>query len=378
MKGLVVKRLGVLALVTATIAAIFSSLPTVSADPITLNVVGTTDTTVDLEWDKTVLAEAEFGWYLIERHTKDFEMFYARITDINATRWTDQDLHPSTGYGYKIYVCYGRSVWPSCIVFEESGFVSATTQNSTLYATKWELQVARSELLHAIWSLQQLQSILRSDAVNETDELWDAIYRLNETVSSLNQNITELRWDILNLTSELRSDTAERFATVNDGTRALQHNISFLRADAAEKTGDQGKRLSEVEMWTSSLGSDMQLSMVLLLIVLIIAIIGISLGAVGVVRAGRVSRELKELPPPVLEVPQTYEVEQVPEEPVSPPIVTEEVPEERPPEPVEEIQPPAEEKELPEEREPREPEAGEEGQPEEVGEEEVSEKERTE
>ncbi|MFQ5884568.1 MAG: hypothetical protein ACE5IO_05645 [Thermoplasmata archaeon] len=303
------KRLSVLAVLTATIGAIFSSLPTVSADPIGLSVVGTTDRTVDLEWDKTTLAEVEFGWYLIERHTRDFEMFYMRISDINTTAWTDWDLHPSTEYGYKIYVCYAASIWPSCDTFEESGYVSAITQNTTVYATKEELAIMRSELLNALWSLQQ----------------------------SFSENMTQLRWDVVNTTSDLRSDFAG----------ALYRNISLLRSDVGNKTTDQEERIIDLEIENSQLRDDASIYLMLLIVVLIIAIIAISMGAVGMVRAGRARREVSEwVPPP----PEIIEVERV--------VVPEEVPEEMPPEPVEEVEPPVEEMESVEE-EKAEPEEGE-------------------
>lgn len=338
MRGLVVKRFSALAIMTATIIAVFSSMPIASAQP-TLNVVGTTDTTVDLEWTKTDLSDLEFGWYLLERHTKDYELFYMRISDINATAWTDRDLHPSTGYGYKIYVCYAVSIWPTCLAYEESGYASATTQATTDYATKWELQVARSELLHAIWALQQLQSMLRSDAVNETDDLWDAIDSLNDTAYSLNQNITQLRWDILNITSTLRRDSADEIA---DDTWALQQDVSILRGDAADKTGDLHRRMGELETENSDLRTEVQFYLYLIIIILIIAVAAVSVGAVGAARSGRVSRELKELPPPVMGVPEAYEVEPMPEEIAPAPAVVEEIP----PEPVEEPAPPAEETEV--------------------------------
>lgn len=338
MRGFVVKRLCVLAVLTATIGAILSSLPTVLADPISLDVVETTDTTVDLEWTKTSLPEAEFGWYSIERHTKDFELFYIRVTDIDATSWTDRDLHPSTEYGYKIYVCNATSIWPACVTFEESDYVSAITQDTTVYATKWELAVARSELLHALWSLQQLQSILRMDAVNETDELWDAVY-------SLNENITQLRQDIVNITSILRSESAEEFVSLDDDVWSLHQNISVLRSDAGTKTGDLEERIDELDIENSQLRDDAQLYLMLLIVVLIIAIIAVSVGAVGVVTGGRLKKELRELPPlPIAEIP---EEEAVPEEKI--PEAVEEVPEEMAPEPVEEVEPSPEEREIVEE-----------------------------
>jgi hypothetical protein len=347
MRGLVVKKFSALAIMTATIVAVFSTMPIAAAQPITLNVVGTSDTTVRLEWTKTDLPALEFGWYLIERHTNDYELFYMRLSDINATAWTDRDLHPSTGYGYKIYVCYAVSIWPTCLLYEESAYASATTQATTDYATKWELQVARSELIHALWNLQQLQSILRSDAVNETDDLWEALNSLNHTVYSLNQNLTELRWDILNITSTLRRDSADEIA---DDTWALQQDVSILRGDAADKTGDLHRRMGELETENSDLRTEIQFYLYLIIIILIIAVAAVSVGAVGAARSGRVSRELKELPPPVVGVPEAYEVEPMPEEIAPAPAVVEEAPAEIPPEPVEEAAPPAEETEVVEEQ----------------------------